>query len=204
MTFKCDIYCRVFSRPWGDIADLPLLKKVVAESCRSQFLESDGLICFISIGKFGSFKNPLAIITSLSEFHYFKYRRLSPLKQTTEVIDRRTSSCEPWRWIWLDMIFMMGEIYINSNLDLITKVSGSSRSTEFKDIHPWNISQMMKPEILMLTSHILMTPIDVTGFLKNTFLAEVTLNILYHIQWTTIFKNTLCINIIPRYFQFFI
>ena len=76
----------------------------------------------------------------------------------------------------------MGEIYINSNLDLITKVSGSSRSTEFKDIHPWHISQMMKPEILMLTSHILMTPIDVTGFLKNTFLAEVTLNILYYIQ----------------------
>ena len=63
---------------------------------------------------------------------------------------------------------------------------------------------MMKPEILMLTSHILMTPIDVTGFLKNTFQAEVTLNILYYIQWTTIFKNTLCINIIPRYFQFFI
>ena len=33
----------------------------------------------------------------------------------------------------------MRDIYINSNLNSLTKFSSSSRSTEFKDILPWNI-----------------------------------------------------------------
>ena len=37
----------------------------------------------------------------------------------------------------------MRNIYINSNLDLITKFTSSSRSTKLKDILPWNISQMI-------------------------------------------------------------
>ena len=37
------------------IADLPLLRTLLAES---QVPGSDGLFCFISICKFGSFKNP--------------------------------------------------------------------------------------------------------------------------------------------------
>ena len=39
----------------------------------------------------------------------------------------------------LDLIFTMGDIYTNFKLDPLTKFS---RSTEFKDIFPWNISQM--------------------------------------------------------------
>ena len=34
---------------------------------RAKFLGTDGLFCFTSICKFGSFKNPFAMITSLSE-----------------------------------------------------------------------------------------------------------------------------------------
>ena len=39
---------------------------------------------------------------------------------------------------------MMRDIYINPNLNPLTKFISSSRSTEFKDILPWNISQMIK------------------------------------------------------------
>ena len=40
---------------------------------RAKFLGSDGLFCFTSICKFGSFKNLFTMITSLSEL-YFRFR----------------------------------------------------------------------------------------------------------------------------------
>ena len=43
-----------------------------------------------------------------------------------------------------DLILRMRDIYINSNLSALTKLPSSSRSTEFKDILPWNIYQMIK------------------------------------------------------------
>ena len=42
----------------------------------------------------------------------------------------------------LDLILTMRNIYINSNLNLLIKFTSSSRSSEFKDILPRNISQM--------------------------------------------------------------
>ena len=54
----------------GGIADLPLLRTLLAICQKSQgakFLGSDGLFCVSNICKFGSFKNPFATITSLSE-----------------------------------------------------------------------------------------------------------------------------------------
>ena len=48
---------------------------------RAKFLENDELFSFISICKFGSFKNPFAMITSLSEL-YFRFRRCILLVQT--------------------------------------------------------------------------------------------------------------------------
>ena len=43
----------------------------------------------------------------------------------------------------LDLILSMRDIYINSNLNSLTKFTRSSRSTEFKDILPWIISQII-------------------------------------------------------------
>ena len=43
----------------------------------------------------------------------------------------------------LDLIFSVRDIYINSNLNPLTKFTSSSRSTEFEDILIWNISQMI-------------------------------------------------------------
>ena len=51
----------------------------------------------------------------------------------------------------LDLIFSMRDIYINSNLNLLTKFTSSSRSTKFKDILPWNISQMITKTIPIST-----------------------------------------------------
>ena len=48
---------------------------------RTEFLGCDRLFCFISICKFGSFKNPFATITSLCEL-YFKFRKFILLVQT--------------------------------------------------------------------------------------------------------------------------
>ena len=40
------------------------------------------------------------------------------------------------------MILLMRDVYINSNLNPLTKFTSSSRSTEFEDILIWDISQM--------------------------------------------------------------
>ena len=47
---------------------------------RARFLGGDEVFCFISICRFGSFQNPFAMITSLSEIH-FRFRRFILLVQ---------------------------------------------------------------------------------------------------------------------------
>ena len=51
---------------------------------RVRFLRSDRLFSFISICKFGSFKNLFAMVTSLSEL-YFRFRRIIQLVQKKKV-----------------------------------------------------------------------------------------------------------------------
>ena len=43
----------------------------------------------------------------------------------------------------LDLILTMRDLYVYSNLKPLTKFTSSSRNTEFIDILPWNISQMI-------------------------------------------------------------
>ena len=120
---------------------------------RAKFLGIDGPFCFISICKFHSFKNPLVTITNLPEF-YFRFRRFILLVQTKIVIcinyGSRRSSWKPWRWVRLDLTLMMWDIDINSNLNPLT-IFTSSRSTAFKYIITWNISQMISKTILTIT-----------------------------------------------------
>ena len=109
-------------------------------------MENNGVFCFISICKFGSFKNLFATITSMSEL-YFRFRLFIVLVQTKKVISMNygssTSSWKPWRWVRLELILSMRDTYINFNLNPLPKFISSSRSTEFKDILLWNISQMI-------------------------------------------------------------
>ena len=120
---------------------------------RARFLRSDELFCFISICKFGSFKNPFVTITSLSV--NFRIRRFILLVQTKKVISMNygssTSSWKPWRRVWLDLILSMRDIYISSNLNPLTKFTSSSRSFKFKDILPWIISQVITKTIPIST-----------------------------------------------------
>ena len=70
----------------GGIADLPFLRTLLTirqKVPRAKFLESDGLFCVISICKFGSFRNPFAMVTSLSEL-YFRFRRFILLVHLTK------------------------------------------------------------------------------------------------------------------------
>ena len=134
----------------GGIADLPFLENTIGNSpkvLRAKFLERDGLFCFISICKFGSFRNPFATITGLYEIS-FRFRRFILLVQTKKVISinygSSTSTWKPWRRVKLDLILSMRDRYINSNLSPLTKFTSNSRSTEFKDILPQNISVIKK------------------------------------------------------------
>ena len=99
------------------------------------------------------------LITRLSELH-FRCRRFILLIKTKEVVSlsygSRTSSWKPRRWVRLNLIFTMRDIYISFNLDLFPKFSSSHRSTEFKDILPWNISQIMK-KIISVSSRIVVS-----------------------------------------------
>ena len=54
-----------------------------------------------------------------------------------------TGSSKPWRLVMLDLILTMRDIYINSNLNPLTKFASSSKSTKLEDIFSWNISQMI-------------------------------------------------------------
>ena len=78
----------------GGIADLPLLKTLLAIHQKS--LGSEGLFCFSSICKFGSFKNPLATITILSEF-YFRFRRFILLVQKKVISMNYGDSTNCWK-----------------------------------------------------------------------------------------------------------
>ena len=112
---------------------------------KAKFLGSDGIFCFRSICKFGSFKNHFTTVTNPSEL-YFRFRFIL-LVQTKKMISMSysssTSCWKPWRWVRFNLIPMMRDIYINSSLNQLTKFTSSSRSTEFKDILPWNISPMI-------------------------------------------------------------
>ena len=124
------------------------------ELTRAKFLGNNGLFCFTTICKFGSNKKPFATITSLSE-PYHKIRWFFWLVETKKVISvnygSSTSSWKPWRWMRLDLIVSMSDIYINSNLNPLKKFTSSSRSTMFEDILPWNISQMITKTIPIST-----------------------------------------------------
>ena len=87
-------------------------------------------LLFISICKFGRFNNTFATFTSLPEV-CFRFRGFVLSVQT----------------IKLDLIFMMGDIYRNYNLNPLRKCTSSCRSTAFSDFLSWNISQRITKTI---------------------------------------------------------
>ena len=125
---------------------------------RAKILGSDWLFCFISICRFG---------INLSKL-YFRFKRFILLVQSRKVIfmsyEGSINSWKPWIWVKLDFIFKMRDIYINSNLNPLTKFPTSNRSTDFKDILPWNISQINTKTTSISTTIVISYPMK-QGFL---------------------------------------
>ena len=67
--------------------------------------------------------------TLKSEDSSFWYKRKKVISMN---YSSSTRSWKAWRWVKLDLIFSMRDIYISSNLNLLTKFTNSSRSTELK------------------------------------------------------------------------
>ena len=118
----------------------------------AKLLGSDRLFCFSSKCKFGSFKNPFATITSLSEL-YSRFIRIILLVQTKKVISMdygcSTSHWKTWRWVKFDLILTVSDTFINSNPDPLTKLTSSIRSTGLEISSPWNIFQTITKTILI-------------------------------------------------------
>ena len=91
-------------------------------------------------------QEPFAMIISLSEL-YFRFRRFILLVQMIKLVSlnywSNTNNWKPWRRVRLDPTLLTKDIYTNPNLNLLTKFTSNSRSTEFKDNPPWSISQMI-------------------------------------------------------------
>ena len=141
----------------GDIADLPMLRTLLAICQKSQepsFWEVIDSFVLLPYASLAASRTRFAMITNVSEL-YFRFRRFILLVQTKKVIsmnyDSIKSSWKPWRWVRLDLILSMRDIYISSDLKPLTKFTSSSRRTEFKDILVWNISQMIMKTIPIST-----------------------------------------------------
>ena len=103
---------------------------------RTKFLGSDGFFCFCSICKFGSFKNPFATILPTCLTYTLDLEDLFCWCKWKKMISMNCGSSTicwiPWRWVRLDLMLTVRNIYINFNLNPLTKFSNSSKSTEFR------------------------------------------------------------------------
>ena len=119
---------------------------------RAKFLGSNGIFCFNE--NLAASRTLLQRLLPVWTFH-LGIRRFFFLVQMKKVISMNdgssTSSWKPWRWVRLDLTFSMRDIYINSDLNSLTKLTSSSRSSELKDILSWNISQMITNTIPIST-----------------------------------------------------
>ena len=128
----------------GGIADFPLLRTLLA-ICQ-KFLEPNFLEVMDSfvLLAYANLAASRTLLQRLLACLNFRFRRFILLVQMKKVISMNygssTNSWKPWRWVRLDVILLMRGIYINSNLNPLTKFTSSCRSTEFKDILLWNIS----------------------------------------------------------------
>ena len=108
------------------------LKSPPRSGLKVKFLGSDVLFCFISACNFGNLKNPFATITSLSELN-LRFRKFILFIQMEKVIsmnnDSNTSNWKLWRWVRLDLIFMLRDIYSQKRISINTNHSYYQRSS---------------------------------------------------------------------------
>ena len=123
--------------PGRGIADLSLLRTLLAihqKSQESNFWEVMDSFVLLAYGTLAASKTLLRQLRPCLNFTLeadlsFWYKVISMNYRSS------TRSWKLWRWMRLDLIFFMRDIYINSNLNSSTKFNSRSRSTKLK-IYP--------------------------------------------------------------------
>ena len=114
-------------------ADSNLLRTLLAICQKSQepsvweLMDSFALLAYASLA---ALRPLLQWLLACLNF-YFRFRRFiiaTHQKSDFHELWQHTSTCKPWRWVRLDLIFTMRDIYINSNLKILTKFIRSSKS----------------------------------------------------------------------------
>ena len=93
----------------------------------------DKTYLFVSINKFGRFKNPFAMITCLSELGLGQ-RLFILVIQSKMISTSYASNISSWEscwWMKLDLILRTRDVNINYNLDPFTKCNSSSRRARY-------------------------------------------------------------------------
>ena len=114
--------------------------KKIPESSRLEFLEkflaNNFALSYVKDNTFGPFNRRGIAVLSL-------FRTLLAIRQ---------KSREPSFWERMDYLVLVAYASLaEPNLNPLKKFTSSNRSTEFKDISPWNISQMMTKTIPIST-----------------------------------------------------
>ena len=122
------------------------LKSLYSSNTKSSVFAKGWTLLFYSICKFGSFKNSFETITSLSGL-YFRFRRFILLVQKkSDIYDlwqqhkQLKTNGDKWELTWY---FQWGIYKSIPTWTHSKNFTSSSKSTEFKDILPWNISQII-------------------------------------------------------------
>ena len=130
----------------GGIADLPLLRALLAipqKSREQSFWEIMDSFVLLAYASLAASRILLQWLLSSLKFTLESEGYLFGTKKVIYMnYGSSTRSWKPWRWMRVDMVFSMRDIYVSSNRNPFTKFTSSSRSTELKDILLWNISQM--------------------------------------------------------------
>ena len=133
----------------GGIADLTFLRTLLAICQKSgepsfwEVMDSFVLLLYASLAASRILLQPTIAclnftLVSKDLFCWYKQKKVISMYYGSN-----TSTWKPWRWVRLDLILTMRDIYINSNLNPLTKFARNRRSIEFKDILQWIISQMI-------------------------------------------------------------
>ena len=136
------------------IADLLLLRTILAicqKSCEPSFwevIDSFILLAFASLAASRTLLQwlpacPNFPLDSEDLFCWLKWKKKNDFYELWQLWN-------PQRWVRLDLILTMRDIYINSNLNPLTKFISSSRTTKLKNIFPWSISEMIMETVLII------------------------------------------------------
>ena len=146
----------------GGIADLPLLRTLLAICQKSQeptFYERMGSFALLAHASLAASRTILQRLLACPNFTldsedvYFWYKRKKLFLWT--MVAARAAEKHGDELGRFDLILKMRDLYINSNLNPLTKFTSSSRSTEFKDILPGKISQMITKIIPISTNRVI-------------------------------------------------